>query len=64
VVFEQVVAMDLEGIVAKRKASRYRVTEQPSRDWIKIKNGHYSQAEGRAEMFDELRASQRLRQNQ
>ena len=52
--FEQIVAMDLEGIVAKRKDSRYRVTEQPSRDWIKIKNPAYSQAEGRGEMFDEL----------
>jgi len=41
--------------VANGKDSRYRDTEQPSRDWIKIKNPNYSQAEGRAEMFDELR---------
>jgi ATP-dependent DNA ligase len=53
--FQKACELDLEGIVAKRKESRYRVTEQPSRDWIKIKNPVYSQAEGRGEMFDELR---------
>ena len=50
--FEQVLKMDLEGIVCKRKDSPYKVTEKPSRDWIKIKNAGYSQAEGRAEMFE------------
>jgi ATP-dependent DNA ligase len=29
--FEQVVKMDLEGIVCKRKDSPYKVTEKPSR---------------------------------
>ena len=29
--FEQIVAMDLEGIVCKRKDSPYKVTEKPSR---------------------------------
>ena len=29
-VFEQIVAMDLEGIVCKRKDSPYKVTEKPS----------------------------------
>jgi len=47
--------MDLEGIVCKRKDSPYKVTEKPSRYWIKVKNSRYSQAEGRAELFDELR---------
>jgi hypothetical protein len=46
--FGQVVKMDL----AKRKNSPYKVTDKPSRDWIKIKNANYSQAEGRAEMFE------------
>jgi bifunctional non-homologous end joining protein LigD len=50
--FEKVCEMDLEGIVAKRKDSQYRATEKPSRYWIKIKNATYSQAEGRAELFD------------
>ncbi len=31
------VAMDLEGIVCKRKDSPYKVTEKPSRYWIKVK---------------------------
>jgi hypothetical protein len=31
-------AMDLEGIVCKRKDSPYKVTEKPSRYWIKVKN--------------------------
>src|SRR5213594_3415398 len=49
--FEQVVKMDLEGIVCKRKDSPYRVTEKPSRYWIKVKNARYSQLEGREELF-------------
>ena len=36
--FEKIVAMDLEGIVCKRKDSPYKVTERPSRYWIKVKN--------------------------
>jgi hypothetical protein len=35
--FEKVYEMDLEGIVAKRKDSLYRVTEKPSPDWVKIR---------------------------
>jgi ATP-dependent DNA ligase len=45
--FEQIIAMDLEGIVCKRKDSPYKVTEKPSRYWIKVKNSRYSQLEGR-----------------
>jgi len=36
--FEQIVKMDLEGMVCKRKNSPYRVTEKPSPNWIKVKN--------------------------
>jgi bifunctional non-homologous end joining protein LigD len=50
--FGKVCSLDLEGIVAKRKDSLYRATEKPSPYWIKIKNPHYSQAEGRQELFD------------
>ena len=50
--FEQIVKMDLEGIVCKRKDSPYPVTEKPSRYWIKVKNATYSQAEGREELFE------------
>jgi len=50
--FEQIVAMDLEGMVCKRKDSPYKATEKPSPYWIKIKNRAYSQAEGRAELFE------------
>jgi bifunctional non-homologous end joining protein LigD len=50
--FEQIIAMDLEGIVCKRKDSPYKVTEKPSRHWIKVKNSRYSQLEGREELFE------------
>lgn len=49
--FEEIVKMDLEGIVCKRKDSPYKVTENPSRHWIKVKNSRYSQLEGREELF-------------
>ena len=50
--FEQIRKMDLEGIVCKRKDSPYKVTEKPSRYWIKVKNARYSQLEGREELFE------------
>jgi bifunctional non-homologous end joining protein LigD len=50
--FEQIVKMDLEGIVCKRTDSPYKVTEKPSRHWIKVKNSRYSQLEGREELFE------------
>jgi len=50
--FEQIVRRDLEGIVCKRKDSPYKVTEKPSRYWIKVKNSGYSQLEGREELFE------------
>jgi ATP-dependent DNA ligase len=52
--FEQIVAMDLEGIVCKQKNSPYKVTDKPSRYWIKIKNSRYSQSEGREELFERV----------
>ena len=50
--FEQIVAMDLGGIICKQKDSPHNVTEKPSRHWIKVKNPCYSQLEGREEMFE------------
>jgi bifunctional non-homologous end joining protein LigD len=50
--FEQIVALDLEGIVCKRKDSPYHFTEKPSRHWVKVKNPRYSQLEGREELFE------------
>jgi ATP-dependent DNA ligase len=46
--FEAACGLDLEGIVAKRKADLY----EPRTRWLKIKNPNYSQAEGRPELFD------------
>ena len=39
--------LDLEGIVAKRKADAYR----PETVWYKIKNRAYTQLEGRGDLF-------------
>ena len=50
--FDKACELDLEGVVAKRKDSRYRVTEKRSPHWIKIKNRTYTQAEGREELFE------------
>jgi bifunctional non-homologous end joining protein LigD len=50
--FESACALDLEGIVAKRKASHYHAASKASRDWIKIKNSRYNQAVGRDELFE------------
>ena len=44
--FEQIVKRDLEGIVCKQKDSPYKVTEKPSRYWIKVKNSRYSHWKG------------------
>ena len=41
--FEQIARMDLEGIVCKQKNSPYKVTEKPSRYWVKVKNARCSQ---------------------
>jgi len=52
--FDEIVKMDLEGIVCKRKDSPYKVTDKPSRYWIKVKNSRYSQLEGREELFERV----------
>ena len=49
--FRLVCEQDLEGIVAKPKASLY-VAERGKSSWLKIKNPSYSQAEGRHEVFE------------
>lgn len=43
---------DLEGIVAKPKESAYRALPNGKAPWVKVKNPEYSQAEGRAELFN------------
>src|SRR5581483_10104383 len=49
--FEKCLELDLEGIVAERKWSRYVCGERTSH-WMKMKNPVYTQAEGRAERFE------------
>ena len=48
---DAVTRMDLEGIVAKRRADPY----SPETEWLKIKHGEYSQKEGRADLFHRRR---------
>jgi bifunctional non-homologous end joining protein LigD len=45
--FSAIKKMDLEGIVAKRKADPYT----PATEWYKIKNSGYTQGEGRVDLF-------------
>ena len=49
--FEAACGLDLEGIVAKRKADPY----DPDTAWYKIKNPTYTQADGRRELFERHR---------
>jgi len=49
--FEAACGLDLEGIVAKRSSDPY----SPETAWYKIKNPTYTQAEGRAELFERQR---------
>ena len=46
--FELMCSNDLEGIVAKRLDDPY----EPRVRWLKIKNGDYSQKEGRGDLFN------------
>lgn len=46
--FKEICAMDLEGIVAKRKLGIYK---DNGNSWLKIKNKSYTQAEGRHELL-------------
>jgi ATP-dependent DNA ligase len=43
--------LDLEGVVAKRKADPYA----PTTTWHKVKNRAYTQMEGRWELFNKRR---------
>ena len=52
--FQRVCAMDLEGIVAKRKSDPY-ITDRENSTWFKIRNRKYSQMAGREELFDRER---------
>ena len=45
--FDAVQRLDLEGIVAKRRANAYAAGVT----WLKIKSRMYSQMEGRGELF-------------
>ncbi len=51
--FSAVCQQDLEGIVAKRADS---VCDPDAPSWVKIKNRAYSQAVGRRERFEKMRA--------
>jgi bifunctional non-homologous end joining protein LigD len=49
--YEAAQRLDLEGIVAKRKADPY----SPQTVWYKVKNPAYTQAEGRGDLFQPTR---------
>ena len=46
--FHEICARNLEGIVGKRKLGIYK---DDGNSWLKVKNGSYSQAEGRHELL-------------
>jgi bifunctional non-homologous end joining protein LigD len=48
--FQEVCERNLEGIVCKRRMGVYA-----EHGWLKIKNPHYTQTEGRHEMFEAFR---------
>ena len=56
--FELACERDLEGIVAKYTRGVYQ-TNHAITSWLKVKNPHYSQAEGRAELFEQRRSPER-----
>ena len=43
-----------ESVLAIESGSPYKMTEKPSRYWIKVKNSQYSQLEGREELFERV----------
>lgn len=51
---------DLEGMVGKWSSGSYQ-SEGRSTSWVKIKNGSYSHAEGRAELFEGKGRARRTR---
>jgi ATP-dependent DNA ligase len=58
--FQRVCELDLEGIVAKQKFGPY-VTEREHSTWFKILNRGYSQKQGREDLFERERHSERVR---
>ena len=50
--FEEICSRDLEGVVAKHRNGVYK---DDGIDWLKMKNPHYSQAEGRHELLTRRR---------
>jgi len=52
--FRSVCALDLEGIVAKSRDGLYTPEETT---WVKIRNAHYSQMDGRRELFERRRSA-------
>lgn len=55
--FNEVVRLNLEGIVAKKKTGVYSTVS----GWLKIKNPLYTQSERRHELFDSFKAKQTKR---
>jgi len=53
--FNEVVRLNLEGVVAKRKTGTYATVS----GWLKIKNPRYTQSERRHELFDSFKANQK-----
>jgi ATP-dependent DNA ligase len=51
--FRVICDRDMEGIVAKQAGARYM---PEATTWVKIKNRQYSQAVGREDFFDRLKA--------
>jgi hypothetical protein len=49
--FEAVKRLDMEEIIAKRKADPYA----PGVTWFRVKNPRYTQAEGRGDQFNRPR---------
>ncbi len=52
--FRLVCEQDLEGIVAKWKRGPY-LSADGETSWLEIRNGNYSQMQGRREQFERLR---------
>lgn len=55
--FKLAVAHDLEGVVAKLASGNYVSGDRVRTSWFKVLNRHYSQREGRHELFDRRRSA-------
>ena len=56
--FELACERDLEGVVAKYANGTYQ-TDSATTSWLKVQNPRYSQAEGRAELFEQRKSPER-----